>query len=169
MKQVENFPGQEPGLRLPVFDIDVRAQRESPYTQMAMNELGVQFWSMGLFNPQMTDQALLLLDMMEFKGKDELRQKIKAQGTMQDTLIKVAQIAMALAAKYDPAVAQQLAMVLQGVTMETGIALPAAGGGTAQGRIGQAPDDAMSAPHDANENQIVRRAAERTANASRPS
>lgn len=166
LQETENMPGQEPGLRLPVFDIDVRAQRESPYTQMAMNELGVQFWGMGLFNPQMTDQAVMLLDMMEFKGKDELKRKIMEQGTLRETLMKVAQIAMALAQQADPAIAQQLAMILQGVSQDAGMMI--GGGVPVQGRIGQAPDDATAAPHDARENQIVRRAAERSANASRP-
>ena len=166
MQTIQNLPNQEPGMRLPVFDVDVRAQRENAYTQMSQNELGVQFWGMGLFNPQMTDQAIMLLDMMEFKGKDELKRKIMQQGTLRDTLMQVAQIAMALAQKYDPAVAQQLAMVLQGVAADAGVSmgLPA-GGGTAKST---APDDEMSAPHDARENAIVRRAAERSANASRP-
>ena len=165
MQQIPNLPGQEPGMRLPVFDIDVRAQRENAYTKMAQNELGIQFWGMGLFNPQMTDQAMMLLDMMDFKGKDELIQRIREQGTMRDTLLKVAQIALALAQKYDPAAAEQLAMVIQGITAGQSVQM---GGGMPTPKLNTAPDDASEAPHDPRENAIVRRAGERAANASRP-
>ena len=169
IQQTQNLPGQAPGLRLPVFDIDIRPQRENAYTQMAQNELGIQFWGMGMFNPQMTDQAVMLLDMMEFKGKDELKRRIMEQGTMRDTLVQVAQIALQLATQYDPAAAEQLAVIIQGISADMGAQI-GAGGGAAAGRVGlqSAPDDAMSAPHDARENQIVRRAGERAANASRP-
>ena len=168
VQQIPNLPGQEPGLRMPVFDIEVRAQRESPYTKISNNELALQFYQMGLLNPQMTDQALIVLDMMDFRGKEKLRQDIYRQGTMQQTLMKLAQIALALAQRYDPAAAQMIAQVVQGVTADAGAA-PAlnAGGGTPVKKT-QAPDDAMDAPQDANENGIVRNARERAANASRP-
>ena len=165
MQTIANMPGQQPGLRLPVFDIDVRAQRENAYTKMSQNELGIQFWQMGMFNPQITDQAIMLLDMMDFKGKDELKKKIQAQGTMQETMLKIAQIAMALAQKYNPVVAEEIGMVLQGVSQDANVQI--GGGGGTQKSL--APDDASEAPHDARENALVRRSAERAANASRPS
>lgn len=157
---------QDPIYRLPTFDIEIRAQRENAYTKMSQNELALQFWGSGLLNPQMTDQALIVLDMMDFRGKEELRKKIQAQGTMMDMLQKVAQLAMMLAQKYDPAMAEQLGMMLQGLAAETGMAVPAAGAAAPQKSM--APDDTTEAPHDPRENALVRRAAERTANASRP-
>jgi len=66
--------------RMPVFDIEVTAQKASPYSKMAQNELALQFYQMGFFNPAMADQALLCLDMMDFDGKDALVQKIIQQG-----------------------------------------------------------------------------------------
>ena len=167
VQQIPNLPGQEADLRKPVFDIQVRAQRETAYTKMAMNELGVQFWGMGMFNPAMSDQALMLLDMMDFHGKEEIRERIEQQGTIRDVLVKVAQIALAATAN-NPQVQQQLAMVLQNVSQDVGMQagnMLAAGGGNL---TGGAPDSAMDAPHDKKENAIVRRARERTANASRP-
>jgi hypothetical protein len=113
----------------------------------------------------MTDQALIVLDMMDFRGKDDLRRKVQAQGTMQQTLMQVAQIAMALAQRYDPAVAQQLAGVVQGVAMDAGAGMMLGGGG-AQKKL--APDDETEAAHEANESGIVRNARERAQNASRP-
>ncbi len=151
-------------MRLPVFDIEVRAQRENAYTKMSQNELMLQFYSNGMLNPQMTDQALIALGGMDFRGKDELVRKLQQQRTMQQTLMQVGQMAMALAQKYDPAVAEQLAAVIQGVSMDAG--MTGAGGGESQAL--QAPADNMSAPNQ-NENSLVRRAREQAANSSRPS
>ena len=164
-QMIPNFPGEEPGMRLPIFDIEVRAQRENAYTKMSQNELALQFFGNGMLNPQMTDQALIALDMMDFRGKEELRKKIEQQGTMQSVLMQVGQIAMMLAQKYDPAIAQQLAGVMQGVSMDIG-GVPAAAGGGINPQL-RAPADNMSAPNP-NENALVRRARERAANASRP-
>lgn len=160
---IMNLHDQEPGMRMPVFDIEVRAQRENAYTKMSQNELALQFFSNGMLNPQMTDQALIALDMMDFRGREELRKKIEMQGTMQQTLMQMGQIAMALAAKYQPDVAQQIAAVMQGVMADAGAA-PMGGGISKQL---QAPADNMSAPNP-NENALVSRARERAANASRP-
>ena len=168
MQQIPNLPGEEPGLRLPVFDIDVRAQRENAYTKMSQNELAIQFWGLGAFNPQMTDQVMLMLDMMDFRGKEELKKKLREQGTLQDVLTQMSQIALALAQKYDPAAAQQIAIMVQQFSEKMGATPPAAGGGAAP-QTGLAPSDNMSAPHDPNENKMVRRAGERAANATRPS
>lgn len=159
-----NLQGQEPGLRLPVFDIEIRAQRENAYTKMSQNELALQFFSNGMLNPQMTDQALIALDMMDFRGKDELKKKIEQQGTMQSVLMQMGQIAMMLASKYQPELTPQIAGVMQGISMDMG-AMPTGGGGISKQL--QAPADNMSAPNP-NENALVSRARERAANASRP-
>ena len=70
------------GDRLPVFDIKVSAQKKNVYTKVSQNELALQFFQMGFFNPQLTDQALMCLDMMEFDGKDGVMQKVSQSGTM---------------------------------------------------------------------------------------
>lgn len=101
--------GVQMGYRLPVFDIDVRAQRETGYTKAAQNELAIQLYQLGVFNPQMTDQSLMLLDMMDFRGREEIVQKVTQLGTMQQMLVQYQQIALALAQKYEPGTAEQLA------------------------------------------------------------
>jgi hypothetical protein len=106
------------GLRKPVFDIEVRSERETAYTRLSQNELAVQFMQMGVFNPQMTDQSIMMLDMMDFKGRDEMMAKIENNGTLMESLMKVGQIALALAQKYEPQVAEQLAMELQGMAQD---------------------------------------------------
>lgn len=166
--QVMNGFGVPEAMRMPVFDIEIRAQRENAYTKMSQNELAIQMYQMGVFNPQMTDQALIMLDTMDFRGKEELRRKLQQAGGMADALAQVGQIAMALAEKYEPAVAAQLGAVLQGVMADSGMALPAGGGAEGQSDLTSAPGDNTEAPNP-NENQIVQRARERAANATRPS
>ena len=76
------IPEMEQMLRKPEFDIEVAAQRASAYSRMSQNELALQFLSAGLFNPAMADQAMLCIGMMDFDKKDELLQKIQANGMM---------------------------------------------------------------------------------------
>ena len=78
--------GIDMGLRSPVLDIHGSAQKPNAYSKMRQNELAIQLYQLGTFNPQMADQALSMLDMMEFKGKDTLRQKIAENGTMMQIL-----------------------------------------------------------------------------------
>lgn len=104
--------GVDMGMRKPVFDIKVSAQSKTVYTQNSQNELAISLANLGVFNPQMVDQSLLLLDAMDFDGKDKIEQKISEAGTMQQMFAQVAQIALQLAQQYDPPVAEQLAMIL---------------------------------------------------------
>lgn len=106
------------GYRLPVFDLDVQAQRENVYTKTAQNELAIQLYQMGVFNPQQVDMSMMLLDMMDFRGKDELQLKLQQMGGMQQLLMKFQQIALGLAHKYEPQMAQQLAAVTQGMAAD---------------------------------------------------
>ena len=53
--------GIDMGYRLPLFDVEITAQKQSPYSKMSQNELALQFYNAGLFNPQMADQALACL------------------------------------------------------------------------------------------------------------
>ena len=66
------------GYRLPVFDIKVSAQKRNLYTRVSQNELALQFFNLGFFNPALADQALLCLEMMEFDGKEAVMQKVAA-------------------------------------------------------------------------------------------
>jgi hypothetical protein len=86
-----NDYGVEQGYRLPVFDIKVTAEKESPYSQLSQNELALQFYGNGFFNPELADQALACIDMMEFPGKDRVVQKIQANGTMYQAILQMQQ------------------------------------------------------------------------------
>lgn len=113
--------------RLPVFDIKVSAQKKNVYTKVTQNELALQFFQLGFFNPQMTDQALMCLDMMEFDGKDGIMQKVSQNGTMFQKLLQYMQLALTFAQTTDPMSAEAIA---QDILMTTGGAgVPASGGG----------------------------------------
>lgn len=89
--------GTDMGYRLPVFDIKVTAQKKNVYTKVAQNELSLNFFKMGFFNPQMTDQALICLELMDFDGKDTVMQKVAQNGTMWQKLIQYMQMSLMLA------------------------------------------------------------------------
>ena len=117
--------GQDMGYRLPVFDIKVSAQKKNVYTKVSQNELALQFFQMGFFNPQMTDQTLMCLDMMEFDGKDGIMQKVAQNGTMYQKLIQYMQLALTLAAKAAPDMVQGLS---QDIMQTMGGGAPMGGG-----------------------------------------
>lgn len=115
--------GTDMGYRLPVFDIKISAQKKNVYTKVTQNELALQFFDKGFFNPQLTDQALMCLDMMEFDGKDGIMQKIAQNGTMFQKLIQYMQLSLTLAAKAAPEMVEGLSqdvMQTMGVTGQMG-------------------------------------------------
>ena len=104
--------GQDMGYRLPLFDIEVTAQKQSPYSKMSQNELALQFYQAGFFNPQMADQALACLDMMDFDRKHFIMQKVSQNGTMYQMIMQMQQQMVMLAQMVDQArgsnIAEQL-------------------------------------------------------------
>lgn len=118
--------GQDLGFRLPEFDVDVSAQTKTAYTKAAQNELALALYNQGVFNPQMTDQALMLLDMMDFDGREKLMQKVSQNGTLMQMMAQYQQIALQLAQKVDPALAEQIAGTIMGGA-QMGGGMPAGG------------------------------------------
>ena len=100
------------GLRVPEFDIDVTTEKANPYKKMEMNELALNFYNLGFFNPQMTDQALACLNMMDFTKKEELMQKIQMNGTLQEMMIRYQQLALQLAQQISPQMGEQVANLI---------------------------------------------------------
>ena len=110
--------GVDMGYRLPLFDVEVTAQKQSPYSKMSQNELALQFYSAGFFNPQMADQALTCLDMMDFDRKQFIMQKIAQNGGMYQQMLMMQQQMMLLANMVDESrgtnYAQQIASGMTG-------------------------------------------------------
>ena len=84
-------------LRKPVFDIKISAQKASPYSRLANNELAKELFGMGLFNPQIADQALAVVSMMDFDRRDEVIRKITENGTMYQKIQQLQHILAQLA------------------------------------------------------------------------
>ena len=68
--------GQDMGCRLPVFDIRILAQKKNSYTRVTQNELALQFFQLGFFNPNRWAEARECLEMMDFEGKDVLLRRL---------------------------------------------------------------------------------------------
>lgn len=151
--------GRDMGNNKPVFDVKISAQRKNVYTRISQNEMAIQFFNMGFFNPQMTDQALMCLDLMEFDGKDALMQKISQNGTMFQKLTQYMQMTLMLANESHPE-------MVQGISQDI---MQTVGGGTVGGSI------TLSAIQSDNiggispkESSRVVNAREQSANASQP-
>ena len=89
--------GVDMGYRVPMFDIEITAQKQSPYSKMSQNELALQFFGAGFFNPQIADQALACLDMMDFDRKQFVMQKIAQNGGMYQQMLMMQQQMLQLA------------------------------------------------------------------------
>ena len=155
--------GQDMGYRKPVFDIKVSAQKRNVYTKVSQNELAIQFFQMGFFNPQMTDQALMCMEMMEFDGKDMLMQRVAQNGTIFQKLQQYMQLALALAQQYDPAAAEMIAQDVMTFMGSAAGAVPAAGGNAQMFQSDHIAGLGKSEPTN------VTNARQRTSNASQPS
>ena len=107
--QAQMTMGMDMGLRLPEFDIDVTSEKSNPYKKMEINELALSFYNAGFFNPQMTDQALACLNMMDFNKKDEVMQKIRENGTLAEMLLLYQQMALQFANQISPQLGEQVA------------------------------------------------------------
>ena len=119
-----NDLGRDMGYRLPVFDIKISAQKKNAYTKIAQNELAVQFFRLGFFNPALTDQTLLCLDMMEFDGKESIMQKVAQNGTMHQKLLQYMQLAMAMAQAIRPDLVNMIGADLAAMTGGKAPAVP---------------------------------------------
>ena len=82
----------------PIFDISVSAEKASPFSRAAQNETAKELYGMGLFEPERAIPALVCIDMMDFEGKDKIRQQIQDNATMlqqfQAAMQMISQLAM---------------------------------------------------------------------------
>jgi hypothetical protein len=92
--------------------------------------LALQFFGAGFFNPQMADQALACLDMMDFDRKQFIMQKIAENGGMYQQMLMMQQQMLGLAQMVDQSngtnLAEQIASGIMG-----GAPIAPSGGGMA--------------------------------------
>lgn len=125
LQEQGNAFGTDMGMRLPVFDLEVSSQKANAYTKMSQNELALQFFNLGFFNPQMADMAVMALDMMDFDGKDMLINKISQQGLMYQQLLQTQQMCIQLCQRIDSDegtnLAEQYSAAVMGSAQEIGV------------------------------------------------
>lgn len=119
--------GNDMGMRIPLFDIEVTAEKQSPYSKMSQNELALQFFGAGFFNPQIADQALACLDMMDFDRKEFIMQKISQNGGMYQQILAMQQQMLQLGAMIDSYRGGN--EITQGLAQQFGMQIPQMAGG----------------------------------------
>ena len=153
--------GVDMGYRTPMFDLEITAQKQSPYSKMAQNDLAIQFYQAGFFSPQNADQALACLDMMDFDRKQFVMQKIAENGTMYQQMMMMQQQMLQMAQVIDQLkgtnIAEQMAAGITG-----GVA-PAATGGEADAEESEALGGTKDKEH-----PIAKKARQRVAESTDP-
>lgn len=153
--------GQDMGYRLSIFDIKVSAQKKNAYTKVTQNELSLQFFDKGFFNPQMAEQALICLELMDFDGKDAVMQKVAKNATMFKKLLQYMQMAMEFATVVRPDMVDAIA---QDILQTTG----QGSGGAMMGGSSKMFESDHIAGIGKKEPTIVANSRERAAGASQP-
>jgi len=77
--------------RKPVYDIVVKPQKRSPYSKMAQNELAKELYNLGFFNPQLAEQSMTALELMDFDGIEAVKEKVQNGQTLLNTVMQLAQ------------------------------------------------------------------------------
>ena len=79
-----------------VFDISISAEKQSPFSRAAQNETAKEMYNYGFFNPQMAEPALACIDMMEFEGKEQVRENIQRNSQLMQQMQMWSQMLMQL-------------------------------------------------------------------------
>ena len=77
--------------RKPVYDIVIKPQKRSPYSKMAQNELAKEMYNMGFFNPQLAEQTMTALELMDFDGIEGVKEKVQSGQTLLNMVNQMAQ------------------------------------------------------------------------------
>lgn len=155
------------GYRLPLFDIEVTAQKQSPYSKMSQNEMALQFFGAGFFNPQIADQALACLDMMDFDRKQFVMNKISQNGTLYQQLLMAQQQMLQLAKIVDRHEGTNLAeQIAAGITGGSPVAPMMGGGLDAAQNVDQT--EALGGEEGEGESSTTKKARQRVAESTSP-
>ena len=161
-QQGDDF-GLDMGFRMPIYDIKVSSQKSSPFSTAAQNERAKELYGMGFFRPDLADQTLAALDMMQFEGIDEVRQRIAENGTMyqqlQQLTAQMAQLAQVVDMQNGTTISQGIA---QEMGASTGVSQPM------QSRGGEVGTNALGDTFKASRNSTAGAARLRAAENARP-
>ena len=87
----EMEPGYQQATRVPVFDVVVKPQKRSPYSKMAQNELAKELYQLGFFNPQLAEQSMTALELMDFEGEEKVKEKVQQGQTLMNQMMMMQQ------------------------------------------------------------------------------
>lgn len=73
-------------VRKPIFDYKMKALKQNPFSRMEENERAKELYSLGFFNPERAQEALIALDMMDFEGIDKIKEKVGQGQTLLNQL-----------------------------------------------------------------------------------
>lgn len=90
-----------------IFDLEVSAEKQSPFSRASQNETAKELYQMGLFTPDNATSALVCLDMMEFEGKEKIKQQIQRNDTFMQQFQQMQQLIIQLS----PEAAVQMGLV----------------------------------------------------------
>jgi hypothetical protein len=75
--------------RKPIFDIEIKAQKQNPYSTLSQNETIMNLYNAGVFNPENAQMAMTVLELMNFEGKKEALEYVKNGATLQNQLMQL--------------------------------------------------------------------------------
>lgn len=78
--------GENEGRR-PVFDIVIKPQKRSAYSKLSQNELAKELYNLGFFNPENAEPSLAAVEMMDFDGKQKVKEQIQKGHTLYNQLL----------------------------------------------------------------------------------
>ena len=117
-KPIDPAYGLQDGFRVPIFDVEISAQKQSPFSTVVANERAMQLYAAGFFSPEMADQSLAALDMMTFDGIEKVRDRIAQNGTLfqkvQQQEQQMAQMAAIIDAQNGTTILQNMAGAFNG-------------------------------------------------------
>lgn len=90
-----------------IFDLEVSAEKQSPFSRASQNETAKELYQMGLFAPDNATPALVCLDMMEFEGKEKIKQQIQQNDTFMQKFQQMQQLIIQLS----PEAAVQIGLI----------------------------------------------------------
>lgn len=92
----------------PVFDVKVSAQRRNIYSKVQQNELALELYQNGCFNPELAQQSMILLETMDFDGKERIMRRISELSNIKNQNDGYKNLAILMAKKYEPEVYERL-------------------------------------------------------------
>jgi hypothetical protein len=97
------------GKREPILDIEVKPQKKSAYSKETQNQTALQLYNMGFFAPNNGDASLACLEMMDFDGVENIKDRVKTNANL---FMQVQQLTMALM-QFAPDAAAQMGLIPQ--------------------------------------------------------